>query len=248
MTSKTFTALTTLALLFAPACKSKEEKCTSACERIEKEELAKCAGDQSCEATVRSTTKSCLGLCGTAFGDRNDEGEGPTKTARLSPTERLEEDCLTKKDGHACVELAADHLKGRRGLTKNDTKAYTFLAHGCDRGDMLGCEMQAKMLRDGRGTKPDPAAALALFDKACQGKSYGACTSMGLGIIDIDKKRAVTLFERACDGDDGLGCMSLGAMYLHGNGVKKDVAKAKTLLSKSCRLGTQSACAKAKTL
>jgi TPR repeat protein len=50
--------------------------------------------------------------------------------------------------------------------------------------------------------------------------------------------------QKACDGRDKLGCMGLAGLYLHGNGVKKDVPRAKDLLKKACDYGAKPACEK----
>src|SRR5262249_35458207 len=95
----------------------------------------------------------------------------------------------------------------------------------------------------------DPTGALAWLQKGCTGGAAGACTSLGLDMMQKgDKKAAVELLDKACSGKDKLGCMGLGGLYLHGNGVKKDVPRAKVYLRQACDLGAKSACDKLATL
>jgi uncharacterized protein len=187
--------------------------------------------------------------CGKDGNDKNPLA-APAKVTdgpKTSLPDRLARACEAGS-GQQCVELSYFYLKGLEGVTKDDARAYEYVGKACKAGDMFGCELQGKMLRDGRGTEPDFVSANALFIKACDGNSYGACTSLALDTSKRNPKAAVPLFVKACNGDDGLGCMGLGALYLHGNGVKKDTARAKELLAKSCKLGVDSACKKVDTL
>ena len=152
-------------------------------------------------------------------------------------------------DADACMELAGKFLKGEDGAAKDDKKAAELMQKACDLGKASGCEFYGKMLRDGRGVAKDEAKALQLLTKACDSGAPGACTSVGLAAMkNSDNATGVAKLTKACDGQDGLGCAALGALYLHGNGVEKNEAKAKELFKKACSLKEQMACDKLKEL
>jgi TPR repeat protein len=152
-----------------------------------------------------------------------------------------------KGEAEDCLELGARYLRGEAGVTKDEAKAAAMFQKACDGGLATGCEFYAKMLRDGRGVPEDEAKAQTLLGKACDGGAAGACTSVGLAAMKAgDTTTAVAKLTKACDAKEGLGCASLGAMYLHGNGVEKDLAKAKPLLTKACELKVEVACVKVK--
>jgi len=143
-----------------------------------------------------------------------------------------------------CELLGGLYLLGK-GVKKDEEKALELFEKACDDGDAHGCEAAGKMIRDGRGGSADPAKAKKLLTKACDDEAYGACTSLALDAMKSgDKEKGLSLMTKACDGNDKIGCMGLGALYLHGNGVTKNLEKAKTILGKACKLGEKAACKK----
>jgi uncharacterized protein len=216
---KIWIAVALVSLAVAGAgCKSKLEKCYDACKGVQPDAL-----------------ESCHSLCKMAVGEKPD----PKKDEKL----------CDKGDAKACEELAEMYALGRGGVTKDDTKATVLFEKACSLGSAVSCEFRGKMLRDGRGTPPDKLGAIVWLTKGCNGGAAGACTSLGLDAMQKgDKKSAVELLDKACSGKDKLGCMGLAGLYLHGNGVKKDVPKAKELLKKSCDYGAKQACEKLLTL
>src|ERR1044071_8033486 len=49
--------------------------------------------------------------------------------------------------------------------------------------------------------------------------------------------------QKSCDGGKLQGCVDLGALYVHGNGVAKDEAKAAALFQKACDGNEMRGCA-----
>lgn len=49
-------------------------------------------------------------------------------------------------------------------------------------------------------------------------------------------------FAYAGEMQSGLGCIFLGGMYFDGEGVAKNLSKAKELFGKACDLGIQASC------
>ncbi len=246
MIRQVMVGFTVSVLIFgSSACKDKKkgsklERCLRICDKIEGERKAKCSGpgEARCKEQAARAKEGCAAICKTAMGKKAMGKKAPKGSGNV------EADC-DKGNGRACVKAASKYFKG---AGRDDKKAYAFMEKGCKAGEAFACEMQAKMIRSGRGVARDPAKVQALLSRACDAGSAGACTSLGLKALGTDKAKGVKLLTKACKGDDKLGCMALGALYLHGNGVPKDTAKAKKLLQKSCRLGQQSACKKVKTL
>jgi TPR repeat protein len=222
-------------LVLVAGCKSKLEKCNAVCEDIDKKHQSECGpADSSCKAAQADMLRSCRSICQMAMGEKPDASK--------------DEKACNKGDAHACEELAEMYALGR-GASKDDAKALTLFEKACGLGSGVSCEFRGKMTREGRGTTRDPVAALVWLEKGCTLGAAGACTSLGLDAMTSgNKKRGAELLEKACDGRDKLGCMGLAGMYLHGNGVKRDVARAKSLLQKSCDYGAKQACDKLLTL
>jgi TPR repeat protein len=230
------TALALAALFAITGCKSKLDKCTGVCSKLLDENLAKCSTDD-CRKDAQETFGACKDLCWTVAGGN---------TAAKPKLASTEEACHSGTAA-ACEDLGGMYLLGR-GVDKDETKAAQYFKAACNGGVASGCEFYGKMLRDGRGGPADPVTALAMLNKACDGGSSGACTSVGLDAFKHDHAAGVRLLTKACDGNDKLGCMGLGGLYLNGNGVRRDKARAKVLLQKACSLGAQPACAKVRTL
>jgi hypothetical protein len=223
--------------LMLTGCKSKLEKCNNVCFELNKEELAACSGD-ACRREANEKLDACKDLCATVAGPR----PAPPDATQLAKA-------CEGGDAKKCEDLGGLFLLGRGGMVKDEAKARTLFAKACELGNIASCEFAGKMMRDGRGGPADDAGATRLLVRACDGASYGACTSLALAAMKSgDKATALRLMTKACDGGDKLGCMGLGAMYLNGNGVKRDRARAKVLLQKACSLGATAACDKARTL
>jgi TPR repeat protein len=159
-------------------------------------------------------------------------------------TKKYEKKACDGGEAQGCELLAGLYLLGK-GVKKDEEKAVELFQKACDGDDAHGCEALGKMFRDGRGVTADLGKAKKFLTKACDADAYGACTSLALDAMKSgDKDKGVELMTKACNGDDKIGCMGLGALYLHGNGVKKDLEKAKQILGKSCKLGEKSACKK----
>src|SRR5262245_18412437 len=104
------------------------------------------------------------------------------------------------------------------------------------------------MLSDCEGMKRDFAAAMALFQRACDRKFGDGCN--GLGNMQLegqgvpkDANKAVELLQMGCDYDSAVACYSLGVVYRDGlGGTAFDHAQAKTVFEKSCNRGYADAC------
>lgn len=50
------------------------------------------------------------------------------------------------------------------------------------------------------------------------------------------------LYQRACDGGSLFGCANLAGLYLHGQGVARDLTQAARLYRRACEVEVQGSC------
>lgn len=78
----------------------------------------------------------------------------------------------------------------------------------------------------------------SLFDVPTIHFLLGKCFDDGIGTVQ-NYKEAVNWYTKAAEQDNAKACNNLGNCYLHGNGVKKDRAKAIELFKKAKDLGSE---------
>jgi TPR repeat protein len=206
--------------------------CNRRCVEALKAPLAAC-GDDACRRAANDKLTACKEECAIA--------NAPPRSA---PDEKALAAACEAGDAQRCEGLGGLFLLGR-GVAKDEARARALFTRACELDLIVACEFAGKMIRDGRGGPVDDEMATKFLTRACDGDSFGACTSLALAARKAgDQPAGVRLMTRACDGGDKLGRMGLGGMYLNGNGVKRDRARAKTLLPKACTLGAQAACDK----
>jgi TPR repeat protein len=54
--------------------------------------------------------------------------------------------------------------------------------------------------------------------------------------------KAAKFYKTGCDGKSGAACANLAQMYIQGDGVRVDRARAEQLLRRACDLGHNRAC------
>nr|WP_314166223.1 tetratricopeptide repeat protein [uncultured Campylobacter sp.] len=122
----------------------------------------------------------------------------------------------------------------------------------CKAGDFKACGAVGTFYSiptelGGKASDRDYKKALYFYEKACNGKSYGACVIMGTMYVEgkgvkKDYKKAIELFDKACDGGHADGCSNLGVMYEYGKGVKMDMTQAMGYARRACDAGSWAAC------
>ena len=110
-----------------------------------------------------------------------------------------------------CIELGHAYEHGS-GVPKSSKQAVEFYIKGCNLGDLSGCREAGDVY------------SWRAFADSDAGEDYA---------------RAATFYVRACDGGEDLSCDDLGDLYRDGNGVPKDLAKAKFYYSRACSLSTE---------
>lgn len=109
----------------------------------------------------------------------------------------------------------------------------------CDKGHAGSCNSLARLTMGA-----DPKAAIALFDKACQGDEGAACAALAAELLSgknttADAAKAKSTAERACDLGTAEGCTVLGRT------LGEDAAAAQAAFTKACEGGDPKGCAEA---
>jgi TPR repeat protein len=89
-----------------------------------------------------------------------------------------------------------------------------------------------------------------LYAKSCQLGLASSCTNVGAGIknnLGLDEALCYTkTFKKTCELDDPWGCTMYAVSLIYGEGTKKDLDKALSVMRGSCRFGeTDRACSTA---
>lgn len=71
--------------------------------------------------------------------------------------------------GESCFLLGLSSMFGTNEVPKNGALATKLLRKACDAGSTRGCSALAEQMTSGEGTPKDGPAAVALFEKACNG-------------------------------------------------------------------------------
>jgi hypothetical protein len=150
------------------------------------------------------------------------------------------EDCVTLAQPAISATDPAQH-----------TRALAWVLPLCEEGFPSACWHAALLfLRAPR----DAGRALAALRRECDLGDPDGCHYLGElyweGARDIPKNlpEAVRLYQRACELGTGSGCADAGAAYRDGVGVGRDVAQARALFERGCRLKWAKACEAVKRL
>ena len=119
----------------------------------------------------------------------------------------------------------------------DEVRGAELVKRSCEADNAGGCELYARAFERGMGVAVDADAFHRYMHRACDLGAGGGCRSFALS-FDNDDPQRIPLLEKACTLDDTIGCMGLGAAYLNGGqGVAKDLAKAKSWYEKAASQG-----------
>jgi TPR repeat protein len=120
------------------------------------------------------------------------------------------------------------------------------LQNACTRGDAPSCTEWGRLLDGGTGVAKDERAATSFYKKGCEGKDQRGCRRLALAAKSksdlAPEVKPIDLMQAACDAGLGVACQELGLWHAKGDGIIKDLAKAKSLLEKACELNDGYAC------
>lgn len=194
-------------------------------------------GDPSACAKASPNAETPPDQCGAAIRivlgpiQQKAPAEPPAAPAKAPPVETacpeglvLAEGKCTKAETAAAYQCAPD----------NGAECKTQ----CEKGHAGSCVLHGRNL-----ASSDQAAALAAFQKACDGGEAAGCT--GQGMVTKDAAAATTLFQKACDGGDAPGCREHGIALRDGKGTGTDEAAAAARFDQACDGGDDVGCAEA---
>ena len=216
------------AVALAPACKkeSKEDKVRGVCEKMYKEDVAKCGGDEACTTAAAGMRESCLGLAKTV-------GNAEKRPSMASQIDEAKGKC-DKGDQEECSKYGAAVMLGKVP-GQEPSVGFALVSKSCESGNANGCEMTGRAYDKGLSVAVDKAKYYEYMKKACDMGSGGGCRSFALSFESTDPQR-IPYLETACAKSDQIGCIGAGAAFMHGQGTAIDKAKAKGFFQKACDL------------
>jgi uncharacterized protein len=197
---------------------------------------------------LATATAVALALVAMACSKKDD------KEARCtSVCKKIRDEDLAKCGDAACRQNVDETFQACRGLCKTVASAEKGKgksmaeqaddAEGkCNKGDADSCATIGGAYLLGKGGKaPDEKKAIALLNKACDGKSAFGCEILGRAHdegrgVAPDKERAKELFARSCELGGGGGCRAAAMRY-----ETSDPARI-PLLDKACQKNDKLGC------
>jgi hypothetical protein len=154
-------------------------------------------------------------------------------------------------EASACFGLGGQLRAELRPGKPSDTgeRASGAFQKACDGGAAGACTALGEMRFQGLGVAKDAAAALALFQQACEKGDDAGCNDAGIALSDKgDHAVAAGYFERVCGPRSALGCIGLGIAARDGKGRTTDKALAREKFKKACSAGVTVGCKLASSL
>lgn len=157
-------------------------------------------------------------------------------------------------DARGCYNVGLMYADGR-GVKADLARAMAAYEEGCRDGSSTACTNLGYAFENGEGVAKDEHRAVELYRRGCAGTScqpanLRACVNLGRAYRDglgmpRDPERAAAIFEDAChrrtdaedidaDENQARACALLGALYLVGDGVKKDLDAGRELSESAC--------------
>lgn len=146
--------------------------------------------------------------------------------------------------GKGCNGLGVVAAKGLMGAP-DLTKALEHYNQACQLGYMRACHNVGYVYEVGQGVPKDEEKAVAIYHRGCNGGLAESCMNLGLMIVKApgtDHAQGVKLLERACYGGYGQACANAATGHSKGDGVPKDMEKAKAFAARACQYGYKPSC------
>lgn len=128
-------------------------------------------------------------------------------------------------------------------LDKEYEKSAKLFKESCEKGHMYNCYNIANFYKDGLGVIKSEINALKYYQISCDGKlPYGCFMVAEFAYKNANVAKAIENYSLACDLGDDKGCLKLAEFYYVGEGVDKNLEKAKNLSEKACQMGNDRGC------
>jgi serine/threonine protein kinase len=174
----------------------------------------------------------------TALGIYYYAGKGIEKNM-LKAKELFEKACR-EGNGEGCYNLALTYTKDQ-----NYGKAITFYEKACSGGYGKACYKLGSSYLKGDGVEINTKKAKKFYINSCRNNSRKGCTVAGVLFAKeknfIDAKE---YFEYGCKLGSEKSCYNLAILYTKGEGIRKDLEKAKILFDRACKNGYSKSCNK----
>jgi len=166
----------------------------------------------------------------------------------------FETNCEVNNFSASCFNIAKLYFRGGRGGVKYDKeKALGLFSKACKKGHIAACfhegtirhaDASSKLKTEAMSSSlaKDLNLGLDLLVESCKGGISDACYYAGTHWLKPDTawrapEKALPLLEIACnERAHAPSCRNLQVMYLHGDGVGKDMDKAKHYFSRTMQL------------
>ena len=173
--------------------------------------------------------------------DRRADGAAPDETlAEVSRPERVEDALAAARedDPDAMLALAGLYASGEGGAAQDYAKAFEWCRRAVDAGNTDALLPLATMYRRGRGTARDDAKALELFLRLARDGNSEAMVSAGWMLCrglgaPADEKAGRALMDAGGTNGRERDLTRLGDIYLSGDGVDADPARAMRLYAQA---------------
>jgi TPR repeat protein len=197
------------------------------------------------DAAIAALEKACLG---SYMGSC-----GPGARFLIDKEEHARAKTLAVKgcaddDGDSCYRLGWLYEAGKGGVEKSAEEAVKQYEVSCKLDSPIGCNGLANMYAAGTGIAKDPAKALELYKKACEGNAkelftesctkWGKMVATGDGVAK-DMKSALKAYLRACEYRREDSCRYVPGINAEAGGKREDIIKT---LDDACQAGFEEAC------
>lgn len=212
--------------------------------------IAACAGSVAACSEASRLRSACLGgdvaQC-IALGDMYATG---TRVPRdLGRAAEMYQQACDRGAADTCNVLGEIYEKGT-DLEGGPQRAEQMFRQACNGGSAPGCLNLGLVLAG----HDDKKSAASLFERACTAGWTPACHHLaaayeqGAGVL-VDLPRAITLYDEACANKYVDACVAVGNLFLAGERLERDGARAARYygsavkhLTDSCEAGHEASC------
>jgi TPR repeat protein len=138
--------------------------------------------------------------------------------------------------GYSSVEPIVDNGEFRSTGTRDDKLARIYFEKACKLSAIPGCFHLATLLIAGRGGKMENQRGLELFSRVCASKS---ATESGPACDQLPKSM---IYEIECNSGRLEFCVHAGYGFYTGQGMERDLKRARALYQKGCAAPGDLAC------
>jgi uncharacterized protein len=187
---------------------------------------------KACDAKV---LRACASLAAAYESGLGVERDGAKAVA-------ISRDACNAGEDRACLLYARAMLFGDNGVAKDPTKSRDLATRACDKRVAAGCTLAGLAYSTALN---NAVAAQTLLEKGCDLGDGPGCAALATQFfrgglpgdaqgVRVSPEQGVKYATRACDLDATLGCALLAKALANGEGVPRDLVRAREVASKAC--------------